>query len=409
MSSSLIGLAGSLQFDGGSDDGLFPPRDFRPISSSFSQDYVVNLSEQGLITPVMDGLLEIFRFFRVISIQQASAFLLPQYSLDAHRQIATEFARLYYHHFIDLVSQKNMFDGKDIFPLPSLSFTLGPAGARYLISKHNITIADLGWSKTNRLRTRIFAKHDLTVTEIVLQTIRWFEQIRGLPGLVAKMDTLGEWEGRIFYKNMPQKKVLVRPDYSFMLVCREIKTDQMHRYLYFLEYDNGTEKYEVLLKKIRDYAVSVQEGRYVLGNPKIMSGILMVFNDENRMTNFARLLASRKAMGLEAARAVYLINSQELLKKGMFLSRWIKCDLSSSNSENENTQSAEDDAVPGSFALSESSLFPEISDYIQKTPFADFHASLVDMVSGYPSDYFIQLESEEFTKYKKEPQKPSGL
>lgn len=300
-------------------------REYRSVNAVLSPDYVLNLQEQNLFRGNEGKILELFLIFRTLSIYQAAQFMLPQYTVDGHKYLADFFARLYHLYFIHPVDIEDKLNkNKSVFPLPSLTFILGPAGARYLAAKHNKTPVELGWNKSNMITSASYGMHNVIVSEIVIRLMYITRLLQMTKNVSVSLDIASEWEGRLLPK-AGGNKVIARPDYTMQVTFTSETTATPVVNTYFLEYDNGTENMDILAQKIGDYNMAYAGGRFVLGNPS-NTALAFVFNKPNRASQFLKALYITKRES-SSIPYIYITTLDNIYQLGYFNDQWIKVDV----------------------------------------------------------------------------------
>jgi len=367
------------------------PRPFVSLNKVLSPEYLYDLKEKGLFQDDFVNILNMFTLFRTVSIQQAAQFLLPQYTEEAHVFVAKLFARLYYLHFLHVIDiedkqKKNLA----LYPLPSMSFILGPAGARYISSVKNQSLAEIGWKKDSILTEQKYGMHNIIVTEIIIRLTNLIRLLLMIPGIGVELDGVGEWDGRIFPKGTTGgKKVLARPDYTFRVRYQEGDTAISRSY--FMEYDNGTESNDILLKKLADYQLAYSAGHFHLGSPASTS-LLFVFNDSKRATRFYWSAVNRlKKELLPSLKRIYITTLDSIYQSGFFCRDWLSIDTNA-----DDIKKHKDDVAEDSRKIVRESPFPEITEKLEKHDLISVFSGMYKDISGYDEDHFLQMELESF-------------
>jgi len=365
-------------------------REFKDLRVTQSPDYIINLKEKGIFNDDYEKLLEIFTLFRTISIHQASMFLLPQYSVEAHQHfIAPLFARLYYLHFIRPIDiEEKLKKNPAHYPLPSLTFVLDAAGARFLASSKDKSLSDIGWTKSNYFGDKAYGVHNIIVTELIIRLTHLVRLLQMVPSIGIEYEVASEWEGRIFHKG-GTKKVIARPDYTIRLKFQEGESNPVVK-TFFLEYDNGTESLDIVLKKLTDYHMAYTAGAFPLGSPANTS-LAFIFNDSRRATRFVKLVAKNiKREFMTSLKKIYVNTLDNVYQKGFFSPDWICVDATQKSGTDDGSGDSS-----GSVTNREST-FPEIE---QKLAENDLYSPLRGMYEDnqvQDENYFLKMELEKF-------------
>lgn len=304
-------------------------RPFRSIKTALSPDYLVDLREKGMITEEDGKILEMFRLFRSLTIHQMAQFLYEQYSEEAHMELAESVGRLYYFHFLQPIDiEKKLKDNAAVYPLPSLSFSLGPAGARYLVAQHDSDLREIGWNKGRIITDQTYGMHNIIVTELIIRLTGMLLLMTKIPGVNIMANGINEWEGRIFPKEGIKSKVIARPDYSFQIQnvvqVESAKNQKPESKTFFMEYDNGTEPIDALIQKLVQYQLAFIGGLFPVGTPS-NTNLLFIFNKNNRATKFAQTIKSTiLKRDFSAIPIIYITTLDSIYSSGFLHDKWVK-------------------------------------------------------------------------------------
>lgn len=320
---NLLSFASQNQFDPTETYTSKLSRAFKSISSTLSPDYVINLREQGQFKDNDGRLLEMFTMFRAVSIHQATRTILPQYSQDGHKVVADMFARLYNQYFISPVDLETKMNQEGSI-MPSMTFILGPAGARYLASKYDKSMTDIGWSRQRLITDINYGLHNVLVTEIVIRLMNLLRIVQIDPKVTLGLVVAGEFQGKLVAR-VAEQKVFARPDYTIQIRFFKEGGQPVKRTM-FIEYDNGTEGMETLRKKVIEYHTSCTAAQGVL-SPIKSSNILFIFNKESRAQRFVRDLSGWKQKFPDFEQPLYVGVLDNILQHGFFYRDWANIDL----------------------------------------------------------------------------------
>ncbi len=228
-------------------------------------DYLRQLQESGQVTQRDEQALQTLEVMTVASADQLARLYWPSHDSASHR-----LRQLYDRYLIDRAEYQSD-RMRDLQLLPSLVYTLGRAGVKWL------NLLD-GRKRRYGLLPRHIILHNLVVTEIM---VLFTESARRMPQL--SLDWLGEARVRVTepVKNQATKrKVVLEPD---GMVRFKYGADITHRF--FVECDLGTESHRAFDRKVKRYQEYFQSGHWRQFGLDQFPRILTVTTSKTRVAN----------------------------------------------------------------------------------------------------------------------------